>query len=142
MDGVTETDMRAGVAADDATIGTLRKELEAATSAAFMHLRMIAATASVEAKLSIASAMSIATARSLSVAFLVLAWLCLTLLTGSILVRTGVSLEMTLLFMTAVNAAIAAGLHGWQKWLVGNIGFSRTRKLLRQLPVANGRENQ
>ena len=142
MDGIAETDLRSGTAADDATIGTLREELEAATSAAFNQLRMIAATASVEARLSIASAMSIATARSLSVAFLVVAWFCLMALTVLALVRAGVSAELCLLAMAVINVAISAGLHRWQKWLVGNIGLPRTRKLLRQLPATKRVKNQ
>jgi hypothetical protein len=125
---------------DDATIGRLREELEAASTAAFMQLRMIAATASVEAKLSIASAMSIATARSLTVAFLIVGWLCLLSLAGLGLINAGISPEFTLLIMAAVNVAIAAGLHRWQKWLAGNIGLPRTRRLLRQMPAAKRRK--
>ncbi|MEQ9563652.1 MAG: hypothetical protein RLN69_14130 [Woeseiaceae bacterium] len=125
---------------DEATVSRLREELEAAATAAFMQLRMIAATASVEARLSIVSAMSIATARSLSVAFLVVGWLCLLSLAGLVLINAGNSPEFTLLIMAAVNGAIAAGLHRWQKWLAGNIGLPRTRKLLRQIPGAEVRE--
>ena len=134
MDGIAKTDIPSGTTADDPTIGKLREELEAATSAAFRQLRLIAATASVEAKLSVASAMSIATARSLSVAFLIVAWICLVALMVLSLVRAGVPAEICLLATAALNVAIAAGLHRWQKWLTGNIGLPRTRKLLRQLP--------
>jgi hypothetical protein len=125
---------------DDATIGRLREELEAASTAAFMQLRMIAATASVEAKLSIVSAMSIATARSLCVAFLIVGWLCLMSFAALGLFRAGLSPEFTLLIMATVNVAIAAGLHRWQKWLTGNIGLPRTRKLLRQVADAKSRK--
>lgn len=142
MDGVTETETWAGAAADDTTISRLREELEAAASAAFMQLRMIAATASVEAKLSVASAMSIATARSLSVAFLIIAWICLMALAALSLTHAGVSLEMIFLSMAVVNVAIAAALHRWQAWLAGNIGLPRTRQLLRRLPVEKSSKNK
>jgi hypothetical protein len=105
-----------------------------------MQLRMIAATASIEVKLSIASAMSIATARSLSVAFQIVGWLWLMALAGLGLFRAGLSPEFALLIRGAVNVAIAAGLHRWQKWLAGNIGLPRTRKLLRQVPSATGKK--
>lgn len=141
MDGVTKAEMRAGDTADDTTPGRLHEELEAATAAAFNQIRMIAATVSVEAKLSIVSAMSVATARSLCVVFLAGAWICLMALTVLSLSRAGLSEEVTLLSLVVVNVAIATGMHRWQKWLVGNIGFSRTRRLLRQLSVTRGQDS-
>jgi hypothetical protein len=38
--------------------------------------------------------------------------------------------------VVVMNVAFAVGLHLWQKWLIGNIGLPRTRKLIQQLPGA------
>jgi hypothetical protein len=119
---------------DDVTIGRIREELEAATTAAYAHVRMIAATASAEAKLSVESAMSVATARSLSTAFLIVAWLCTVTLGVWFCIESGMSPALTLSAAVILNLAIGVGLHCWQTWLVGNIGLPRTRRLLRQLP--------
>jgi hypothetical protein len=63
-------------AGDDESLKRLKVEIEAAAIAAASYIQKLAATASDEARLSVASTMAMATARSLSIAFLVLTWVC------------------------------------------------------------------
>jgi hypothetical protein len=138
VDDIAGAESRLGAAAEDPTLSMFREELEATTSAAFTQIRLIAATASLEAKLSMASAMAVATAHSLRVAFLVVAWFCLVSLAVWALTEVGISPAISLSVVVVLNVAFAVGLHLWQKWLIGNIGLPRTRKLIQQLPVTGG----
>jgi hypothetical protein len=79
--------------------------------------------------------MSVATARSLSLAFVIVAWLCVRAAGIWWLTESGVSPVSTLSALAILNVALAAALHRWQSWLIDNIGLPRTWKLLRQLPA-------
>jgi hypothetical protein len=105
-------------------------EIQAARDAAVAHIGMVAATASKEAELSVASVVAMASATLLSVAFLIVAWVCLVALAVWFAVSAGWSLTAALGSAAIVNVAAAFGCRFVYLRLARNIGFSRTRKLL------------
>ena len=121
------------VAANDQTAGgteSLLGEIQAARDAAAAHLSKVAATASGEVQISIASAVAMASATMLSVAFLIVAWVCLVGLGVWIAVSAGWPMTVALGGAAAMNILAALACRFWYARLGKNIGFSRTRKLL------------
>lgn len=109
---------------------SLLGEIQAARDAAAAHLGKVAATASGEAQISIASAIAMASATLLSVAFLIVAWVCMVGLGIWIAVSAGWSMSVALGAATVMNILAALVCRFWYAHLGKNIGFSRTRKLL------------
>lgn len=109
---------------------SLLGEIQAARDAAAAHLRKVAATASGEVQISIASAVTMASATMLSVAFLIVAWVCMVGLGVWIAVSAGWSMSVALGAATVMNILAALVCRFWYARLGKNIGFSRTRKLL------------
>ncbi len=117
---------------DQVAAGTesLLGEIQAARDAAVAHLSKVAATASGEVQISIASAVAMALATLLSVAFLIVAWVCFVGLGVWIAVSAGWSMTLALGAAAAMNILAALACRFWYARLGKNIGFSRTRKLL------------
>jgi hypothetical protein len=117
---------------DQVAAGTesLLGEIQAARDAAAAHLSKVAATASGEVQISIASAVAMASATLLSVAFLIVAWVCIVGLGVWIAVSAGSSMTVALGAAAVMNILAALVCRFWYARLGKNIGFSRTRKLL------------
>ncbi|MEX2123624.1 MAG: hypothetical protein WD795_06995 [Woeseia sp.] len=113
---------------DDAA--SLRFETQAAAGAVVAHIRKVAATATTEAELSIASVTAMAVAALASILLLVAGWLCLIAAGVWLAVDAGLPVVTALLIAGAINIAAVLLLLVWGKRLLGNIGFSRTRKLV------------
>ena len=109
---------------------SLLGEIQAARDAAAAHLSKVAATATGEAQISIASAVAMASATMLSVAFIIVAWVCLVGLGVWLAVSAGWSMTVALGAAAAMNILAALVCRFWYTRLGKNIGFSRTRKLL------------
>ena len=109
---------------------SLRLETQAAVRAVTAHFRKVAATASTEAELSIASLTTMAAAAVASLLLVVAAWLCLVAAGVWLAVENGVSFVTAFLIAGAINIAVVVVLFLWCRSLIGNIGFSRTRRLM------------
>jgi hypothetical protein len=109
---------------------SLRAETQAAADAVAAHIRKVAATATTEAELSIASLTTMAVAALMSVLLLVAGWLCLIAAGVWLAVLAGAPVATALLIAGAVNLAAVLVLLLWGKRLLGNVGFSRTRRLV------------
>ncbi len=105
-------------------------EIQAARDAAAAHLGKVAATAAGEVQISIASAVAMASATMLSVAFVIVAWVCVVGLGVWLAVSAGWSVSVALGAAAVMNILAALACRFWYARLGKNIGFSRTRKLL------------
>lgn len=115
-----------GAAASDSLGG----EALAAAGAVAAHIRNVTATARTEAELTVASLTWIFAATIVSLLLAVIAWLCLVAAATWWAVERGLPVGVALLLAGAVHLAVVAALMFRSKSLLGNIGFSRTRKLV------------
>lgn len=116
--------------AETADFDSLRGESLAAAGAVAAHLRNVTATARTEAELSVASLVSMAVAAVVSLLLAVTAWLCMVAALVWWAVDSGLSMGLALAGAGAIHLAVVLALVLWSKSLLGNIGFSRTRRLI------------
>lgn len=102
----------------------------AAAGSGAAHLRNIAATAKAEAELSAASLVSIVAAAIVCLLLAVTAWLCLVAAALWWAVQSGIPVGVALLIAGTIHLAVVLVLLLWSKALSGNIGFTRTRRLV------------
>lgn len=105
-------------------------EIHAAADAAAAQARTVAATASAEVRISVASAIAMASVTLVSVALLIVAWVCIVGLGVWLAVDAGWSMPAALTVAAIVNIAAAGLCRFLYSRLSRNFGFARTRKLI------------
>lgn len=111
---------------------SLIREVGIAADAAVAHARKVAATATAEARLTVASAAGIAAAVVSALVLLVVTWICLLALGIWLAVQAGLPVWAALTGAVLLNLAGALICRLWYARLTPDLGFARTRSLLRR----------
>lgn len=106
-------------------------EVRAAADAALGHARKVAETAAAEARLSLASLAALAATAVAALAFVILTWISLVALGVWLAIQAGTPVWIALIGAVLVNLGGVFACRLWVTRLVSNLGFARTRRLLR-----------
>lgn len=109
---------------------SLGHEAKDAATAAAVHVRKVAATATTEAQLSALSVATIGFAAVLALSLLILTWFFLLTAVLWLAVAAGLPIAAGLFIAAAVNLFAALLFLAWCRRLVRNIGFPRTLGLM------------
>lgn len=109
---------------------SLRSEAGAAATAAVVHIRKVAATASAEAQLSVSAVLTIGAAALVSLLLVVAAWFCLIAAAVWFAASAGLPTEVGFLIGAGLNLGAVLFLFIRGRKLLADIGFSRTLKLV------------